>query len=255
MFFILSKTLYYLLMPVTWLLLITGYALYTRRPQLRKRLIAVSLGMLLILSNPFLINELFLWWEEPPVPFAQVQSGYEVAIVLTGFTNDNKSPKDRLYFNRSADRLLHAFRLYKEGKVKKILICGAEFSPPGDLRPENRSSKDLLLMSGVPDSVVIIENRSRNTRENALFAAEILGKQFPGKKYLLVTSAFHIRRARGCFEQAGIPVDVFSTDFNSRDRTLHPLNMILPSEEAIGKWGILTHEIQGYLVYDVMGYL
>jgi uncharacterized SAM-binding protein YcdF (DUF218 family) len=252
MFFILSKTLYFIAMPITWLLGLLFLSLRLKHTAWRRKCQIACLALLLFLSNPFLINELYLWWEVPPTPF-QAVGQYDIGIVLTGYTNDGKSPKDRVYMNEAVDRLLYALRLYKEGKLKQIMICGREV----DLYVNEISttvhytSKDLLLQAGVPDSVIIVEPISRNTRENALFAKKMISSQ---QKLLLISSAFHLRRAKACFQQVGLNVDVFSANFYARDRIYHPIAVLMPTEDAISKWGRLVHELIGFVVYRLMGY-
>jgi uncharacterized SAM-binding protein YcdF (DUF218 family) len=253
MFFILSKTLYFIAMPITWIIGLLVLSLFLKNAVWRRKCQMACLALLLLLSNPFLVNELYLWWEVPPTPFRTVGQ-YDVGIVLTGYTNDGKSPKDRVYMNEAADRLLYALRLYKEGKLKKIMICGREV----DLYANETSttvrytSKDLLLQAGVPDTAIIVEPNSRNTRENALFAQKLINSQ---EKLLLISSAFHLRRAKACFQQVGIKnIDVFSANFYARDRIYHPIAVLMPTEDAINKWGRLVHELIGFVVYRLMGY-
>jgi uncharacterized SAM-binding protein YcdF (DUF218 family) len=262
MFFILSKTLYYLVLPSTWLFIAFGYLLFTNNTKRKKKLRWVLVLYILFFSNAFVINEIFLKWEIPPQPFEAISQGqYDVAIVLTGVTSDYKSPKDRIYFHRGADRVLHTVRLYQEGKVKKILISGAEFSRDGELTQTQRSLKQVFLQSGVPDSVIFTEIKSRNTYENAIFSAQCIKENLPqSQTYLLVSSAFHLRRAKDCFWKAGIKVDVFSTDFYAGDGGLDNIGIVslieifMPSLDAWLKWNILIKEILGYVVYKMIGY-
>lgn len=254
MFFILSKTLYYLMMPLTWVLGILLLALFTGNQRRRKRLLTAGIVLVWVLGNSFLANEALLRWEIPPVPVARIQQPYDVAIVLTGITNSTKQPRDRTYFEKGADRIMHALQLYKAGKVKKILITGGSASLSGQKQTEASELAAFLRIAGVPGQDVILELQARNTRENALFSAPILKKRFPGQRYLLITSAFHMRRAEGCFQKVGIQVDGFSTDFYTYQRSFAPDKWLLPNEGAFGKWGTLIHEMVGYLVYKVMGY-
>lgn len=218
--------------------------------------------MTLFFSNPFIINQLFLWWEEPPTTFSAIKPyQYEVAIVLTGVTADYKSPKDRIYFNRGADRVLHTARLFRESKVRQIIVSGAEFSREGEVTPTNRSLKEIFVQCDVPEYAVITEMESRNTYENAIFSAKIIQKQFPKARCLLVTSAFHVRRAKACFEKAGVPVDVFSTDFYASDAPSWEdidfvafVETLTPNVDALCKWNVLVREMIGYIVYKILGY-
>lgn len=249
MYFLFSKAISLFVSPFWWFLLVFLYSFVVRNPKNKKRSAYLSFIILLMFSNPFLINEAFLAWEIPATSFAKTPE-YEVGIVLTGVTEDYRSPKDRIYFKKGADRVFHTLKLYKEGKIKRILISGAEFDYVGNLIETDRNLKQVFIDCGVPDSVLMTETRSRNTHENALFSKEILQKNFPNQKYLLITSAFHLRRAQACFGKENLDVEVFSTDFYSIDQTSY----LIPSEKALVEWSILFREMLGYLSYKILGY-
>lgn len=256
MFFILSKTLFYLLMPMTWIIGLLVYSLLTKKFPRKKRAVKAAVFLLLFFTNGLIANEAMRGWEVPTVPIASL-APHDVAVVLTGITDSDRQPKDRVYFNKGADRILHPLQLYKMGKVKHILISGGSGRLVGKLTNESEADElaAVLKLAGVPDSAITLEDQSRNTRENAVFSVEILQQKFPSRSYLLVTSAFHMRRAAGCFRQAGVPVTAFSTDFYGKPRKWTPDHWLLPSEEALGKWAVLWHEWMGYVSYWVVGYL
>jgi uncharacterized SAM-binding protein YcdF (DUF218 family) len=257
MFFILSKVLSFIVAPLYWIIAMLWVAIFTKKIKLRRGLLLAVAILLPLFSNQWLANTAMLWWEHPPVPFNNIQEQhYDMAIVLTGVTQDKKSPKDRIYFNRGADRVLFALRLYKEGKVKRILISGAEFSTMGQLVETGRSLKDVLVLAGVPEGDVWIEGESRNTRENALYTARILKERLPKESnYLLITSAFHTARAKGCFEREGVKADMFPADFYAEDFSLRPDMMLGFSPDALSRWHIIFHEIAGIISYKVAGYI
>lgn len=65
--------------------------------------------------------------------------------------------------------------------------------------------KDLLIDLGLPPDKIIIEDKSRDTVENAAFTHEICARSGYNKP-IIVTSAYHIRRAVMIFEKAGMNV-------------------------------------------------
>jgi uncharacterized SAM-binding protein YcdF (DUF218 family) len=253
MFFILSKTAFYLLMPMTWIVGLLLYALLTKFEKRRKLALKGAVVLLFVLGNNFLVNEVISWWEVPVTPIRQLPGPYDVAVILTGVTDTERKPNDRVYFRRGADRVLHPLQLFKVGKVKHFLISGGSGNVVGSQESEAEELAAVLRIAGVPRHCITLENKSRNTRENAVFSARVLKEKFPGKSYLLVTSAFHMRRAEGCFRKAGVPVTLYSTDFYSHGRKWTP-NQFFPTEGALGRWSGIWHEWIGYITYRVMGY-
>ncbi len=254
MFFILSKTLHLLLMPFLWMLLFLGLALYLKNPKYRKTALWVAVGIALLFSNPFLEKEAWRAWEVAATPISKVEN-YDVAIILTGVTGYREDIDDRIHTHKGADRFLHPLQLYRLGKVKQFLITGGDGRVTGTAVPEAEQIEKVLLMAGVAEEDIITESNSRNTNENAINTARVLQQHPEWRKKLLVTSAFHMRRSYGCFTKQGINVTPFSTDFYSGPRYLTPDETIIPSINAFSNWHLLIHEIAGYLMYKMMGYL
>jgi uncharacterized SAM-binding protein YcdF (DUF218 family) len=150
---------------------------------------------------------------------------------------------------------LQAVSLYKTGKIKKMIISSGSGSLVFRNMLEASLLKRYLLTIGIPDSVMIVDSLSDNTYQNAINSAQIIKKEFPKGKFLLITSSMHMRRAKACFEKAGITVTPYSTNKETGKRLFDYKNLIIPDIEALGKWNSLIHEIFGYIVYDVSGYL
>lgn len=239
-------------MPLTWILVFLFISVFSKREKLKKRALIIATCLLLFFSIPFLSNEAWLAWEKPPTSLGRL-STYDAAIILTGFTNQQKSPHDRIYTGKGADRVLLPIRLYKEGYVKKIVISGGSGSLAQKYSTEAIEVKKLLQLSGIPDTAILYEDKSRNTHENAQFTKKLLASQPQLKKLLLVTSAFHMRRAAGCFEQEGISAEEFPVDFYTFDRSFS-FDQFIPQESSLESWGKLFHEVLGYITYSLMGY-
>ncbi|MCS7020160.1 MAG: YdcF family protein [Cytophagales bacterium] len=210
------------------------------------------------MGNPWIANEVLLKWEVPPTRFSDIPAGkYDAAIVLMGMTQDNKSPKDRVYFMRGADRLLYAIRLYKEGKVKKIIISGAYIDKLSTIAAKGANNVvSICKMAGIPDEAILTDEASLNTYENARYTAQLLQiHNISFSKCILITSAFHMRRALLCFQKQGIVAQPFTADFYSEDRFFDTGRMLIPSAAAIDRWNILLKEWTGIVVYWAMGYL
>jgi len=178
-----------------------------------------------------------------------------VGIVLSGIVKKEKLPHDRVYFAEGADRVTHAIQLYKAGKIQKIIITGGTGSLSQSQISEAPQLREVFLMCDVPAEDIIIEGKSRNTRENALAVAEILKDQFQGYDHLLITSAFHMRRSIACFEKLGIHTTGFSTDFKTGDYPPKFTSYFIPEAGAIFKWHLLVKELLGMAAYKIAGYI
>lgn len=256
MFFILSKTLDFLLSPFIWALVILLYAFFSKRSGAAKRKIYLAgLIVLLFFSNSFIVNETFLAWEGRPESLNEVKN-YEVGIVLTGVASSRKGVNDRVFFGKGADRVLHTVQLYRAGKIKRILISGGSSAIIAKTIPEADLLKIVFMYCGVPDSDILIENKSRNTAESSRYSKDLIEslKIDRDEEFLLITSAFHIPRSLGCFRKAGLNVQPYSVDFYAHDREFDLESLILPTAYALEKWSVLAHEICGFVIYKLMGY-
>lgn len=104
----------------------------------------------------------------------------------------------------------------------------------------------------MPRDRLILEERSRNTRENARFSAELANPK-PGERWLLVTSAWHMPRAVGCFRRAGFPVTAYPVDYRTagpRDATrfnTFASDGLLEFDLAVKEWiGLVAYKLAGY---------
>ncbi|AHJ98172.1 YdcF family protein [Hymenobacter swuensis] len=255
MFFILSKVLDFLLSPAIWLVGLLLAGVLIRNARWRKRVLWAAAAGLLLFTNPALINEAMLAWEKPPITLRQL--GYhDAGILLTGITEGRKSPHDRVYVQQGADRLLHTLWLYRAGRIRRIIITGGSGALNGtEGQTEAEELRVLLRLAGVPAHDILVETRSRNTRENALFTKELLARHPEIKSTVLITSAFHQRRAIGCFAKVGLRPTPFPAGYYSSDRKPSLAYWVLPGDQPLTLWSILLHEIAGYLVYKVLGYV
>lgn len=97
---------------------------------------------------------------------------YDTGILLGGYINFNAlAPAGVSTFNQAGNRLTGTLMLYRTGRIRRILLSGGRLI--GDVRPEADAVREFLLQCGVPDSAILVENRSRNTRENALYSRAI----------------------------------------------------------------------------------
>lgn len=257
MFFIFSKILLFLIQPLNWIVVLLLASWIIRIEIWKKRLFIAGMVMLLFFTNGFISNSLLKAWEVEPTPIAELPK-YKAGIILTGVTDREMKPRDRVYFHKGADRVTHALQLYRMGKIEKIVISGgnSEVLPEEDDVTEADNIVGFFTMAGVSIEDILIDNQARNTHESAVNCRKILEEKFPDARHLVITSAFHMRRAKPCYDQVGLHVDGFSCDFNTgRGEEFNIFGAILPSASAIQQWNILLKEWVGIVAYKLQGYI
>ena len=247
MFFYISKILAFLINPIIWVFVLIFLALVIKKHT--KKILFSSLLVFYIFSNEFISDSVSKKWEIGCIN--SLDETYDVAIVLGGISNyDIKTKKNN--FNEAVDRIIAAEQLYRKGYFDKILFSGGNGNLYNNSFKEADIMKDHLIKNGISDSVILIENQSRNTKENAFNSTYLLNKEINYKKVLLITSALHMRRAKLCFDQTNIRVDIYSTDCTSFYNYLNARYMLIPSAKGLRNWEKIIHEILGYYVYYII---
>lgn len=255
MFFILSKTLSYLVMPLTIVFMLLVLALVLRNARWKKISLWTGIGLLYLFCNSFLANETMHAWEIETVPYAEMRP-HELGIVLTGATIPFRTPNDRVYFQRGADRVTHTVQLYKLKLIKKILISGGSGMLLHEEEPEANKFRKAMMLMGVDSADILIENETRNTAESAQEVVKLLDSlQYRPEDCLLITSAFHMRRSLACYRKVGLALEPFSTDFYSHPEKYYPDAYLLPKLEALIIWQKLFKEWMGLAAYKAAGYV
>lgn len=152
----------------------------------------------------------------------------------------------------AADRAWHAARIFHAGKAPVILVSGGRLPWLGEFASEAEAMRVFLSDLGVPSDAVLLEDRSRSTRENAVLTAEFL-RERGIDDVLLVTSAMHMPRALATFRAAGVEAIPAPTDFEVRPVPNQPLRW-LPDADALRDSTRALKEYLGLWVYRWRGW-
>lgn len=242
MYFFFSKVLAFLIVPFYWILALVVIALIIKNKKAKRRLCIAAISLTLLFSMPVFLNQFANHWDVYP-PQAD-NTKYSCVIVLGGFAGPGKFGTG--YFGGAADRFIQGAKLKTSGKAKYILFSGANGSLEKNDFIEADWARAQLKELNYPDSVILTEGRSKNTLENAKFSNTILQQKHLAPPYLLVTSAFHMRRAMATFKKAGVPVVPYPCNFIAGGR--FSFIQLIPKAEILPKWDIYTKELVGYAV-------
>ena len=254
----LSKVLPVLVSPLglTLALLALGFVLsFTRLRRWLRASLGLAVLLLYVASMPVVGDALLLRLEgrHPPRPIADLAPA-DVAIVLGGALGQPLPPRVEPDLGEPGDRILHAWRLWREGKVARVLVTGGNWPWQSSVAPEAALIADLLEELGVPSAAILVETRSRNTYENALESRAIWKEQGFRSGYL-VTSAAHMPRALAVFRKAGLPVEPSETDLRVRTPIYESALDLLPDADALDRTDDAVREAIGLLVYRLRGWI
>jgi len=254
MFFILSKILLFLATPIIWVFGLLLWGILTKKPIRKKRLLKATVILFYFFSNAFITDEFVRSYEERDQTYSDLTEIYDVAIVLGGFSNHDPE-QEMIQFHSATDRLMAGIKLYKTGRAKKLLVSSGSGKIMKPNEKEALFIEDYLLKIGIPREDLIIESESKNTRENATYTTEILTQKYVDGKYILVTSAMHMPRAKKCFEKAGLKVTPFSVDHQAGPRKYLIDHLFIPNADSLTRWQQLIKEWFGFIAYKFAGYI
>ena len=141
-------------------------------------------------------------------------------------------------------RLKYAAYLAKQHPNYLIVTSGGY---SGKYREADIMRQTLIKSFGVTNKI-IVENKSRNTDENAKFVADLLLSQNI-HNVILITQAYHMSRALMLFKKYGLNPVPASTDYYTSLNATIPILSIIPNAEAMAQTTIILHEILGYFFY------
>lgn len=183
----------------------------------------------------------------PPVSVEDLLTADAIVVLGGGMGVNTNFPYAEMW--SSADRAWHAARLYHAGKARLII-------PSGTL--EEYATVPLLLDLGVPRNVIHVENRARNTEENARFVESLVMSLVENRNQseptvLIVTSAWHMQRALFMFKRTRFKCVPAATDHEAsifRERGL-TWNAFFPSPELFSRNSMMFKEWLGFFLYRV----
>lgn len=219
-----------------------------------KTLVAGGLLGLLLVSWPpmdwLFSRPLEMWFPIRPFPASPADA---IVVLSAAVDTPHYERPFPLPDQDTYTRCRFAAWLYQHWKPLPVLACGGR----GRGRAEGggpafaASMREVLSASGVPDSSIWTEERSRSTYENALYGAEVL-RSHGVARIVLVVEAQSMVRAAACFRKQGIAVVPAPSDFGQWD----PLY-----EEVFLRWKsvrrneITLHETLGLLWYKLHGWI
>ncbi len=235
MFFLKKLIAYFILPPGLLVIAFAVLGILTKRKL--AKFIAFSFALFVYLLSIEPIKDVLYKPLEEAYPVPSKPEGDVIVILGGGAYNTGILKED------STKRLLTGFVLHKQTNLPIILSGGASIG----VLPEAEIMKGLLLTLGVDKSKIYTDVNSRDTGENAQEVKKLC-ERLGCKKIILVTSAYHMRRAMLAFQRAGLEVVPYPTDFKRDMR--YNLYSLLPKMSVFADSYKALREYLGLVWYS-----
>ena len=256
MFFVLSKTLGFLLLPTNFLIgvgFIGAILLLTRFASLGRKLVMASVLLLVICGLSPLGNYLLYPLESRFPPWAAGAGPPPDGIIVLGASieADLSVAHNTPVVRGAPDRIIAAAALARRYPNARVVFSGGSANLVSNDAREADFAGAIFESLGIDKSRLIMERQSRNTQENAEFSKALV-KPGEGERWVLVTSAFHMPRSVGLFRKAGFAVEPYPVDW----RVGGPDDLVALSNvavEGLARTDLAAREWMGLIAYRLTG--
>ena len=220
LFFPIAKIAWFVVQPssILLLLLLLGIVLLWTRFAWVGRWIALTAALLLLIAGLSPLGNWLVLPLEERFSRAQFGPGEQPAgIIVLGGAQDTmvSTGRDVIAINEAGERIVEAVALARRFPGAKIVFTGGTNQLIYESETEAAAAKTFFDQLGIPSERVLLEDRARDTYENAQLTQKLVQPK-RGERWLLVTSANHMPRAVGSFRAAGFDVEPWPVDYRTR---------------------------------------
>ena len=175
-----------------------------------KKLIYIAVGILYIISTPIFSNNFFKLVEgnEYRKPISTIDSA-DAIVVLSGMLEINEVGDSTYVEWGDPDRFYGGIELFKAGKAQKLVFTGGKMPWDKAKKTEGEVLKKYAMSNGIPSEKILVTKNVENTADEAVAVKELIS---PSRKIILVTSAYHMYRAKKAFEREGFKIIPYKVD-------------------------------------------
>ena len=214
-----------------------------------KKITLFGVVILIFCSLPIISNKLINYLEKDYIlQDALAIDNADAIVVLSGMIKTIKvDDKLKYEFGDGVDRILSGIDLFKNNKASLLILTKGQL--PWSLgMPEGEYLKEFAINFGVPEESILLTDNVQNTDQEAKSVKKLLNSN--DVKVILVTSAFHMPRAKKVFEASDIKVIPFAVDFLNSHQKLTFMSFI-PSADALSGTSLFVREMIGRLYYNL----
>ena len=215
----------------------------------KKKIIYITIGALYIISTPIFSNNFFKLVEgnEYRKSIIDIDSA-DVIVVLSGMLEINEV-EDSTYIEwGDPDRFFGGIALFKAGRAQKLVFTGGKMPWDKVNKTEGEVLKEYAIANGIETNKIFVTKDVENTADEAVAVKGLIS---PSKRIILVTSAYHMYRAKKLFEKQGFIVIPYKVDFKASGNNQVTFMDFLPSAINLELTEIEIRELIGRVYYFI----
>ncbi len=207
----------------------------------------ISLILIILFSNPLVSKYLFKYVESPykHVDILLLDNHDYVVVLSGGMIINSKLKNENIFEWSDPDRFFNGINLFKMKKAKKIIFTLGKLPWQNSELTEGDYLKKVAINMGIDESKILLTEKVENTYDEAKQVSNMISKN---ASMILVTSAFHMKRAEFLFKNFNLNVFPFPVDFRDSSDDITFMDFI-PSADALSASSLAIRELQGRLYY------
>ncbi len=256
MFFYIAKIIWFVAQPssLLLLLLLAGTVMLWSRYARAGRRIVLAAALLLLAAGLSPLGHAVMLPLEERFPPADLSAGRAPdGIIVLGGALDMlvSAARGQPALTEAGERVVEAAMLARRFPNARIVVSGGSGGVIYDRGSEAVDAAKIFAGLGIAPARVLLEGRSRDTYENALYTKEMI-KPTQEQRWLLVTSANHMPRSIGCFRNVGFDVEPWPVDYRTRGREDLARFFSKPSS-GLRRVDIAVRQWAGLVIYRLIG--
>ncbi|MFQ3341838.1 MAG: uncharacterized SAM-binding protein YcdF (DUF218 family) [Flavobacteriaceae bacterium] len=218
----------------------------------KKIIIYISTVLLYVTSTPIFSNYFFkiIEGEYYRKPIKEIDFANSI-VVLSGMMQINEFKDNYTVEWGDADRFFAAIDLFNSGKAESIVFTGGKSPFNKTIISEGEILKKYAISNGISKENIMVTKDVENTADEAMAVKSLIGSN---KNIILVTSAFHMFRAKKMFEKQGFNVNGYKVDYRTPPHQKLTIMSFLPSSANLSKTEVGIREVIGRIFYFIKGY-
>ena len=215
----------------------------------RRFFVFLSFLVLVISSNPIVGNYLIKKLEYPykPISINSINEA-DAVVVLSGMLHQVGDKNYNTYEFSDPDRFFGGLDLIKKNKSNKIIFTAGQLPWTDNWEPEGIILKNKAISLGISQAKILVTENVKNTYEESIAVTKLIPNN---SSIILVTSAFHMHRAKHLFKKQGFEITPFPVDFKNQNINFSVMDY-LPHYKALEKTSRFIRENLGRIYYKLL---